>query len=71
VRSAARCLGSHFQSSPPLSRARFLGQLPKVTGFCVGPSSKLMKDALDVGILPLYDGPIDEQEAVIPAVSDD
>jgi hypothetical protein len=30
-----------------------------------------MKDALDVGILPLYDGPIDEQEAVIPAVSDD
>jgi hypothetical protein len=30
-----------------------------------------MKDALDVGILPLYDGTIDEQEAVITAISDD
>jgi hypothetical protein len=35
---------------------------PEQTGFCVGPSPHLMRQALDIGILPLYYGTIDGRE---------
>src|SRR6266851_698946 len=35
---------------------------PERTGFCVGPSPQLMRQALDIGILPLYYGTIDGRE---------
>ncbi len=34
---------------------------PEHSGFCVGPPAELMRHALDIGILPIYYGTIDER----------